>query len=65
MDIFLSFEQTNYDLWFERFTLNLHCGILVLEISLPRGLRPSKTTHNQRSGITSDDGEREVQRARP
>jgi hypothetical protein len=65
MDIFLSFEQTRYDIWVERFTLNIHCGIVVIEISIPHRLRPSQAPHNQRSGTTSDDGEREVQRARP
>jgi hypothetical protein len=57
MDIFFSFEPTRYDIWIERLTFHLHCGIFVLEISLKDGLRPSQTTHNQRSGIPPDAGE--------
>ena len=64
MDIFIALERTYYAVWFERFTLNIHCGIVVLEISIPHRLRPSQTPHNQRSGLPLDDGEREVQRVR-
>ena len=56
-DIFVSFERTRFDVWFERFTLNIHCGIVVIEFSLPRGLRPTQAPRNQRSGSASDAGE--------
>ncbi len=65
MDIFLSFEPTRYDMWYERRTFHLHCGIMILEISLPRGLRSRKPTrHQQQSRQTSVD-ERKTTGARP
>ena len=51
MDIFFALEPTRYDVWVERFTLNVHCGIFVLEISLKGDFRPSQTALNKRRGL--------------
>ena len=48
-DIFLSIEPTRYDLWIERLTLHIHCGIIIVEISLPSGSPQATTDQRQRS----------------
>jgi len=54
IDFHYSFEPTRYDIWIERLTLHIHCGIIILEFSLPSG--PTQTPTNQRQRVPRDVG---------
>ena len=46
LDFYLSFERTGFDIWTHRRTLHIHCGIIVIEVSLPyRG--PNQTWYHK------------------
>jgi hypothetical protein len=61
IDFYYSFEPTRYDIWIERLTLHIHCGIIILEFSLTSG--PPQTPADQRQRVPRDVGVGGVKKA--